>query len=50
MISASIIVVATVPVSANEGSVNHTGYIIGGVIAFLILGYLIYTLIRPNKF
>jgi K+-transporting ATPase KdpF subunit len=27
-----------------------TGYIIGGIIGLLILGYLIYTLIRPEKF
>jgi len=26
------------------------GYIIGGIIALLILGYLIYTLLRPDKF
>jgi K+-transporting ATPase KdpF subunit len=25
-------------------------YIIGGIIALLILGYLIYTLLRPDKF
>jgi K+-transporting ATPase KdpF subunit len=25
-------------------------YLIGGIIAFLILGYLIYTLLRPEKF
>ena len=25
-------------------------YIIGGIIAFLIMGYLIYTLLRPDKF
>jgi K+-transporting ATPase KdpF subunit len=25
-------------------------YLIGGIIALLILGYLIYTLLRPEKF
>jgi len=25
-------------------------YLIGGIIAFLILGYLAYSLIRPEKF
>jgi K+-transporting ATPase KdpF subunit len=25
-------------------------YLIGGIIALLILGYLIYTLLRPDKF
>jgi K+-transporting ATPase KdpF subunit len=29
---------------------NHVSYIIGGIIALLILGYLIYTLLRPDKF
>jgi K+-transporting ATPase KdpF subunit len=27
-----------------------TGYIPGAIIALLILGYLIYTLIKPEKF
>ena len=26
------------------------GYIIGGVIAVLILGYLLYSLVKPEKF
>jgi K+-transporting ATPase KdpF subunit len=29
---------------------NPVSYIIGGIIALLILGYLIYTLLRPDKF
>jgi K+-transporting ATPase KdpF subunit len=29
---------------------NATGYIIGAVIALLILGYLIYSLLKPDKF
>jgi K+-transporting ATPase KdpF subunit len=29
---------------------NSTGYIIGAIIALLILGYLVYTLIKPEKF
>jgi K+-transporting ATPase KdpF subunit len=29
---------------------NAISYIIGGLVAFLILGYLIYTLFRPEKF
>ena len=29
---------------------NKTSYLIGGIIALLILGYLIYTLLRPDKF
>jgi len=33
-------------------SVNNTGlsYLVGGLIALLILAYLIYTLFRPEKF
>lgn len=27
-----------------------TGYVAGVIIAILILGYLVYTLIRPEKF
>jgi K+-transporting ATPase KdpF subunit len=26
------------------------GYLIGGIIAFFIMGYLIYTLMHPDKF
>ncbi len=33
--------------AASNGPVS---YIIGGIIALLIMGYLIYTLIRPEKF
>jgi len=29
---------------------THSGYILGAVIALLILGYLLYTLIKPEKF
>ena len=29
---------------------NITGYVTGAVIAILILGYLIYSLINPEKF
>jgi len=29
---------------------GHSGYVLGGVIALLIICYLIYTLIRPEKF
>jgi K+-transporting ATPase KdpF subunit len=33
--------------SASNGPAS---YIIGGIIALFILGYLIYTLLRPEKF
>ena len=29
---------------------THTGYVVGIIIAIAILGYLIYTLIKPEKF
>lgn len=30
--------------------VNGTGYLFGGVIAILLLCYLIYTIVKPEKF
>jgi K+-transporting ATPase KdpF subunit len=30
--------------------VSSAGYLAGGIIAFLILAYLIYVLIKPDKF
>jgi K+-transporting ATPase KdpF subunit len=36
-----------------SGSVDgnlSSGYIIGGIIALLLFGYLLYTLIKPEKF
>jgi len=29
---------------------SPVSYLIGGIIALLIMGYLIYTLLRPDKF
>jgi K+-transporting ATPase KdpF subunit len=29
---------------------GHVSYLIGGIVAILIMGYLIYTLLRPDKF
>jgi K+-transporting ATPase KdpF subunit len=29
---------------------NSTGYIIGAIIAIIILGYLFYSLVKPEKF
>jgi K+-transporting ATPase KdpF subunit len=40
-----------VPVHSEEAVSNGpVSYLIGGIIALLILGYLIYTLLRPDKF
>jgi K+-transporting ATPase KdpF subunit len=44
----SLLVVPMQPdANASNGPVS---YLIGGIIALLILGYLIYTLLRPDKF
>jgi len=37
---------ATVPIANN----TSTGYLIGGVISFLVMCYLIYSLAKPEKF
>jgi K+-transporting ATPase KdpF subunit len=37
-------------IGMNNKVETSTGYIIGGLIALLIFGYLIYTLIKPEEF
>lgn len=37
-------------ISAITTSSGSQGYLVGGIIALIILGYLIYTLVRPEKF
>jgi K+-transporting ATPase KdpF subunit len=42
---------AVIPVHSGEALASSpVSYIIGGIIALLILGYLIYTLLHPEKF
>jgi len=49
--SGPILILAAVPASADSAVSNGTvSYIIGGIIALLIMGYLVYTLMRPEKF
>jgi K+-transporting ATPase KdpF subunit len=49
-IAKSMILLVAVPAPAGEINSNGTlSYLIGGIIALLIMGYLIYTLIRPDK-
>jgi K+-transporting ATPase KdpF subunit len=45
MITALITLLYTPP-----GGHNPAGYTIGGIISLFILGYLIYSLLRPEKF
>jgi K+-transporting ATPase KdpF subunit len=47
----SLMSLAVLPVQPEAALSNGSeSYIIGGIIALLILGYLIYTLLRPDKF
>lgn len=36
--------------NATSELINALDYTIGGIIALLILGYLIYSLVKPEKF
>jgi K+-transporting ATPase KdpF subunit len=49
-IKISFVIPAIVPHSDAATSNGPVSYILGGIIALLILGYLIYTLLRPDKF
>jgi K+-transporting ATPase KdpF subunit len=44
--NATILLVTSKSVEVN----TSTGYVIGAIIALLILGYLLYTLVKPEKF
>jgi K+-transporting ATPase KdpF subunit len=45
------LVVVPVPVQSDAAVSNGpVSYLIGGIIALLIMGYLIFTLLRPDKF
>jgi K+-transporting ATPase KdpF subunit len=37
-------------VSLSDYGNSDSGYIIGAIIALFLLGYLVYTLIKPEKF
>lgn len=49
-ISSSFLLLTAVPASSDAAGNGSHGYIIGGIIAVLIMAYLIYSLIRPEKF
>lgn len=42
--------VVSIPEQSSFSATGNSGYLIGGIIALFILGYLVYTLIRPEKF
>jgi K+-transporting ATPase KdpF subunit len=42
--------IGVVPITSINITDNTSGYAIGAFIALLILGYLIYSLIKPEKF
>jgi K+-transporting ATPase KdpF subunit len=50
--TASLLILFSVtPAASNANAVNSPqSYLIGGIVAVLILGYLIYSLLHPEKF
>ena len=51
ILSKASLILVVVPVTADSGApVGPNGYLIGGIIALFIMCYLIYSLIRPEKF
>ncbi len=46
----SLLSLVVVPIHEPVASNGPVSYLIGGIIALLILGYLIYTLLHPEKF
>jgi K+-transporting ATPase KdpF subunit len=50
-VTKSFILLAATPAHTDAAVSNGpVSYLVGGIIAVLILGYLIYTLIHPDKF
>jgi K+-transporting ATPase KdpF subunit len=50
-ITASFIPLLVIPMHSDEAVSNGPiSYIIGGIVAIIIMGYLIYTLLKPDKF
>jgi K+-transporting ATPase KdpF subunit len=50
-IAKSVLLLVVVPASsASATSNNSLSYLIGGIIALFIMGYLVYSLIHPEKF
>lgn len=50
-IAKSLLSLVVLPVQSETAVSNSpVSYLIGGIIALLIMGYLIYTLLHPDKF
>jgi K+-transporting ATPase KdpF subunit len=50
-VTTSFILLAAIPAPSDTAVSNGpVSYLIGGIIALLIMGYLVYTLLRPEKF
>jgi K+-transporting ATPase KdpF subunit len=50
-VTSSIILLAALPTSSGAAAANGPhSYLVGGIIALLIMVYLIYSLLRPDKF
>jgi K+-transporting ATPase KdpF subunit len=50
-VTTSLMSLMVVPVNSDTAVSNGPiSYLVGGIIALLIMGYLIYTLLRPEKF
>ncbi len=45
-----LILLVAIPAYAGTGQSAKNNYAIGAIIAFLILGYLVYSLVKPEKF
>jgi K+-transporting ATPase KdpF subunit len=47
----SFMLIGVVPTPSEAAASNGAlSYLIGGIMALLIMGYLVYTLLRPEKF
>jgi len=50
-VATSYILLSAAPAQSDVAVSNGPiSYLIGGIIALLIMGYLVYTLLRPEKF
>jgi K+-transporting ATPase KdpF subunit len=45
-----VMVTAILLTAFSFGNVSPLGYIIGGIVAVFLMGYLVYALLKPEKF